>query len=194
MFSQENFPRTSLDSDNNSNPSLNSIQITISEVRDILLSLDVTKAMGPDDLSPRILKECADVLSPSLCDIFNKSLSSGSVLSDFKEANIVPIHKGGDKGLVTNYCPVSLLSCVGKVMERCLLNKLYPILQNRIYHLYHGFIKGRSCTTQMVNVLQNIGKILDSSGPSGCFILRFHKRLSIRYRTTSSYISLSYAE
>ena len=60
----------------------------------MLLSLDVTKAMGPDDLSPRILKECADVLSPSLCDILNKSLSSGSVPSGFKEANIVPIHKG----------------------------------------------------------------------------------------------------
>ena len=107
------------------------------------MSLDVTKAMGPHELSQRILKECADVLSPSLCDIFNKSLSSGSVLSGFKGANIVPIHKGGDKGLVTNYPPVSLLSCVSKVMESCLLNELYPLLENRIYHLYHGFIKLR---------------------------------------------------
>ena len=49
----------------------------------MLLSLDVTKAMGLDDLSPRILKECADVLSPLLCDIFKKSLLSGSVPSGF---------------------------------------------------------------------------------------------------------------
>ena len=140
MFNQEDFPRTSLESDN-SNPSLNSIQVTISEVRDILLS----KAMGPDELSSGILKECTDVLSPSLCDIFNKSPSSGSVPSGFKEANIVPNHKGEDKELVSNYRPVSLLSCVGEVMERCLLNKLYPILQNRIYHLqqaiYHLYTR-----------------------------------------------------
>ena len=141
MFNQEDFPCTLLDSDNNSNPSLYYIQFTISEVRDILSPLHVTKGMVPDELSPRILKECADVLSPSLCDIFNKSLSSGSVPSGFKEANIVPIHKGGDKELVTNYRPVSLLSCVSKVMERCLLHKLYPILLNRIYYLQHGFIK-----------------------------------------------------
>ena len=109
MFKQEDLPRSSLDSDNSSNPAINAIQTTILEVRDILLSLDVAKAMGPDELSPRILKECADVLCPSLCVIFNRSLSSDSVPSGFKEANIVSIHKGGDKEFVVQFlfCLVS---------------------------------------------------------------------------------------
>ena len=69
-----------------------------------------------------------------------------------------------DKESVTNYRPVSLLSCASKVMERCLLNKIYPILKNQMYYLQHGFIKGRSCTTQMVYVLHQLGKVLDCSG------------------------------
>ena len=46
------------DNANNDNPHLNSIQISSSEVLDVLLGLDVTKAVGPDSLSPRVLREC----------------------------------------------------------------------------------------------------------------------------------------
>lgn len=135
----------------------------------------MTKAVGPDSLSPRVLRECADILSPSLCGILNKSLSSGILPSGFKEANIIPIHKKEDKESVTNYRPVSLLSCASKVMERCVLNKIYPIRKNQIYYLRHGFIKGRSCTTQMVYVLHHLGKVLDCSGQIDVLYLDFSK-------------------
>ena len=129
-----------------------------------LSNLDPNKAIGPDGLSPRVLRECADALSPSLCALFNKSLSSGRLSSGFKEANVTPVHKKGDKDVVENYRPISLLSCTGKVLERCVLDNIYPILQNKLYYLQHGFVKGRSCTTQMVEVFHRIGKILDLSG------------------------------
>lgn len=80
VFNQGVFPPVSPGNANNDNPRLNSNQISISEVRDVLLGLDVTKAVGPDSLSPRVLRECADILSTSLCGIFNKSLSSGILL------------------------------------------------------------------------------------------------------------------
>ena len=175
VFNQGVFPPVSPDNANNDNAHLNSIQISISGVRDVLLGLDVTKAVGPDSLSPRVLRECADILSPSLCGIFNKSLSSGILPSGFKEANIISIHKKEDKESVTNYRPVSLLSCASKVMERCVLNKFYPILKNQIYYLQHGFIKGRSCTTQMVYVLHDLGKVLDCSGQIDVLYLDFSK-------------------
>ena len=149
MFNQGVFPPVSPDNAINDNLHFNSIQISTSGVRDVLLGPDVTKAVGPDSLSPRVLRECADIRSPSLCGIFNKSLSSGILPSVFKEANIIPIHKKEDKESVTNYRPVSLLSCASKVMERCVLNKIYSILTNQIYYLQHGFIKQISCTTQI---------------------------------------------
>ena len=60
-------------------------------------------------------------------------------------------------------------------MERCVLNKIYPILKNQIFYLHHGFIKGRSCTTQMVYVLHHLGKVLDCSGQIDVLYLDFSK-------------------
>ena len=119
VFNQGVFPPVSPGNATNDNPHLHSIQISISEVRDVLLGLDVTKAVGPDSLSPRVLRECADIRSPSLCGIFNKSLSSGILPSVFKEANIIPIHKKEDKESGTNYGPVSLLSCASRDGDEC---------------------------------------------------------------------------
>lgn len=95
-------------------------------------------------------------------------------LPGFKEANIIPIHKKEDKEPVTNYCPVSLLSCASKVMERCVLNKIYPILKNQIYYLQNSFIKGRSCTTQMLYVLHHL-QVLDCCGQIDVLYLDFSK-------------------
>ena len=109
VFNQGVFPRVSPDNANNDNPHLNSIQISISEVRVVRLDLDVTKAVGPDSLSPRVLRESADKLSPSLCGIFNKSLSSGILPSGFKKANIISTHKKENKESITNYRPFCLV-------------------------------------------------------------------------------------
>ena len=56
-----------------------------------------------------------------------------------------------------------------------MLNKIYPLLKNQIYYLQRGFIKGRSCTTQMVYVLHHLGKVLDCSGPIDVSYLDFSK-------------------
>ncbi|KAK2555174.1 hypothetical protein P5673_023150, partial [Acropora cervicornis] len=61
VFNQGVFPPASPDNANNDNPHFNSIQISTSGVRDVLLGPDVTKAVGLDSLSPRVLRECADI-------------------------------------------------------------------------------------------------------------------------------------
>ena len=52
---------------------------------------------------------------------FDRSLSQGYFPSSWKEANVTPIHKKKDKSLPKNYTPISLLSHIGKTMERCML-------------------------------------------------------------------------
>ena len=94
------------------------------DVLAVLLSLDTNKATGPDEIPPRILKECAHQIAPSLCLLFNQSLEHGSLPKKWKLANIIPIHKKGDISNVENYRPISLLSVISKVLERCVLRKL----------------------------------------------------------------------
>jgi len=100
-------------------------QITVEEVQNILLSLNIGKANGPDNISNTILKHTARTVASSITAIINYSLSIGNFPDDWKIANITPIFKKGDKQNVQNYRPVSLLSNIGKVMERAVYKKLY---------------------------------------------------------------------
>ncbi|CAB3994022.1 Hypothetical predicted protein [Paramuricea clavata] len=78
------------------------LQLTIDEDARTLLALDTTKATGPDGIPSRLLKETARQIAPSLTQIFNKSLSCGELPDEWKLANIVPVHKKGEKSQLTN--------------------------------------------------------------------------------------------
>ena len=73
-----------------------------------------------------------------------------------------PSIKKGDISNVENYRTISLLGVASKVLERCVLRKLREYLTSLINSAQHDFIPGRSCTTQLVEVLHYIGSILDS--------------------------------
>ena len=70
-----------------------SVIVKLEEVRDTLKSLPVDKAVGPDLINNRLLKELAQPLALPLSDLFNVSLSSGSVPHIWKQAYVTPIHK-----------------------------------------------------------------------------------------------------
>jgi hypothetical protein len=101
--------------------SLGNIQIYEADVLDILENLDVSKAIGPDGISPKVLKECASEIVSPLCFIFNLSISTGKLPNDWLTANVVPVFKKSDKQQVENYRPISLLCVCNKVMERAVL-------------------------------------------------------------------------
>ena len=88
---------------------LNRIVITPQNVQDVLETLDTSKAVGPDTLGPRLLKEAASELSIPLSQLFNLSLSRKSYPSQWKIANVVPVFKKDNPKLVNNYRPISLL-------------------------------------------------------------------------------------
>ena len=102
------------------------------------------------------------MIAPSLCKIFNKSLQLGSLPSDWKLANVVPVHKKGAKDHVENYRPISLFPIVSKVFERCVLNSIMDHLYHAISPKQHGFCTGRSCVTNMLEDFDPIGSLLDS--------------------------------
>ena len=62
-----------------------------------LKSINPNKATGPDDIPNKVLKMAAEILSPSLSAIFNRSLSMGIYPNDWKMARVLPIFKSGDK-------------------------------------------------------------------------------------------------
>ena len=71
--------------------------------------------------------------------------------------------KKDDPTLSANYRPISLLSTVSKVLERCVLNRYYNHLSAQLYHLQHAFLKGRSTVTQLLEVYKDIPNSVASS-------------------------------
>ena len=100
----------------NDNNKLCNFVIAKDKVSNKLGQLKENKALGPDRLSPKLLKEIKLEISDPLCLIFNRSLRDSSVPEDWKIANVTPICKKGSKLAAGNYRPVSLTYQVGKIM------------------------------------------------------------------------------
>ncbi|XP_060571977.1 uncharacterized protein LOC132730138, partial [Ruditapes philippinarum] len=85
------------------------------EVTDILDNLIINKASGPDEISHRMLKETSKSICKPLCLLFNRSLNDNMYPSNWKLAHVMPLYKKGNKDEASNYRPISLISCVGKL-------------------------------------------------------------------------------
>ncbi|MCG8111690.1 MAG: reverse transcriptase family protein, partial [Candidatus Thiodiazotropha taylori] len=143
---------------------LHSIEISIQDVKDVLQNLNLKKkACSPDLVSPHLLRG-ASVLAEPLSILFNRSLVNGYFPPPWKDANVIPIHKKDDKSIPSNYRPISLLSLVGKAMERCIHKHLYNYaIENEILTpLQSGFIKGDSTTFQLIHTYHSFCEAVDS--------------------------------
>ena len=132
----------------NSDPEIVSediITLTNDEVITVLTNLNNNKAHGPDGIPAHLLTETSSQIAPSLCALFNKSLCCGVLPDDWKLANVVPEHKRGEKSYVENYRPISLLSRISKVIERCVFHNIQHHVFQQINPCQHGFVPRKSC-------------------------------------------------
>ena len=72
-------------------------------------------------------------------------------------AHIVPVYKKESKINVENYRPISLTSLVMKIFEKCLHDHILKITSEKIYSTQHGFLPGKSCVTQMIPFVDDLG-------------------------------------
>ena len=134
-----------------------------------------SKAYGPDQIPGRLLKECTSEIAPSRTRLINLSLRVGCVPKNWKCANIVPVFKKGNKEEFVNYRPISLLSLVSKIDERCVFAHFYSFIASNIYPLQHGFVKGRSTITQLLDTVHRITSAIDQGVQTDVAFLDFSK-------------------
>ena len=75
----------------------------------------------------------------------------------------MPIHKNGSKAVMSNYRPVALTSAICKMLEKIICSAIMCFLTKNqlLTPQQHGFIRGRSCQTNILLCLENWTKILD---------------------------------
>ena len=108
----ENENKNLPDFDERGSETLGNIIVFEQDVVDIISTLNLNKAVGPDLISNKML------IALPLSMLFKKSLKLGVFPSDWKMSHVIPLFKKGDKSLVSNYRPVALLCCIRKVLEK----------------------------------------------------------------------------
>ena len=153
------------------------MDLNVQDVIDILKNLNIQKSPGPDAIHPAVLKECRDELANPLYNLFQASLVTGKIPFDWKTGHISPIFKKGDQTLAENYRPISLTSVVCKCMEKIVRSALlkHIIGKNILTDKQHGFVPGRSCSTQLLEVMDQWTEIMDNGGTVDIIYLDFAK-------------------
>ena len=141
----------------------------------MLKSINVNKACGPDGLSGKILKNCCGSLAYPLSLLYRISYNSGIIPQEWKMANVVPVYKKGSKISVENYRPISLTCLVMKILERIIRDKLMSRCSQMLNQNQHGFLPGKSCTTQMISFTESIAAALNGSIRSDVIYFDFSK-------------------
>ncbi len=147
----------------NSDSTLSNIHVKTQDVADLLKCLNVSKATGPDIISHSMLKMAGDIIAPSLQRLFNLSLQKAVFPQSWKRANVVPIYKKNEKSIPDNYRPVSLLSCVSKLFERCVFKYVFNFLRDThaISIKQSGFKPGDSTVYQLTYLYHIFAEALD---------------------------------
>ena len=153
------------------------IEINEEQISKIVNDLKPNKSQGPDRIHPRILKETSQCITSPLEKIFRKSLDEGILPDDWKSANVTAIHKNGDRKKAENYRPISLTSVAGKAMEKMIRDKLVNHMErnNLFTKSQHGFVSGRSCTTQLLEFMEEATQALDRGEDVDVIYLDFAK-------------------
>ena len=135
---------------------LNELNFTQANVQKILQKLKSDKAQVLDGMHPRVLKELNTELAIPLFILFRKTLEYEQIPTAWKEGQIIPIFKKGDKSSVSNCRPVSLTTVISKVMETLVRNNIMEHLINKklLTDAQHGFVSGRSCVTQLIETIE----------------------------------------
>ena len=144
---------------------LESVNLDPGKILSIIRAFDVSKVHGWNDVSVRMVKICDEFLIKPLFNIYQFSLEAGNFPSNWKGGNIVRVHKKGNKDLINNYRPVSLLPIFSKIYEKYIYDTLYNYFEgNDLFSKSQSHLrKGDYCVSQLLSLMHEILKGFDAN-------------------------------
>ena len=148
-----------------------------------------TKSFGLDKVYPLLLSSATPTIYSPLTYVINLSLKQGIFPNSLKVAKVIPIFKQGSRSLCNNYRPISVLSALSKIFERCILNQLifHFNMENILVSNQFGFRAGKTTTNSLVDLVDDITKAIDK----GSYATFIFLDLSKAFDTVNQSILLS---
>ena len=144
-------------------PAINELTVDVVDVRKKILELNVNKSTGPDCIPARLIRDYVDFFAPIITGIFKRSLREGVLPTILKTAHLIPLFKNRSKISPTNYRPVSITAIIAKIMESIVKDHIekHIIEHNVMSSFQHGFCKGRSTATNMIEYWNDLSQQVD---------------------------------
>ncbi|CAH1251249.1 MFHAS1 [Branchiostoma lanceolatum] len=138
---------------------------SIGQVKAALKTLNPRQACGPDNIPNWVLSLFCEDLSPVICHLMNTSYNMGIMPSPWKTANICPVPKTAHPTSKKDWRPISLISTLGKVQERFVLNRFLPLIKPWIKDQF-AYMPKSSTTAALVKAYQSWLTSVDNKQPS----------------------------
>lgn len=145
------------------------------EVLNSINALKRKMTAGPDLIPAFILRDCSHIFVTPLTIIFNLSLSTRCFPTAWKNSKICPVLKKGSKFDINNYRPITIICNFAKVFEHLLHDHIYNHVKPNIITQQHGFMKGRSTTTNLFCMTQFLSQSLDAGVQTDVIYTDFSK-------------------
>ena len=150
-------------------------QVDINQIYQILVKMNDKKATGYDGIPCKLLKLGAFPLAGILCKLINISISECKFPDVLKLAEISALFKKIDRLCKDNYRPVSILTALSKVFERCHSNQLLFYFEKLFSKFLSGFRKGYSCQSTLLRMIEDWKSSLDNGNNVGTIAVDLSK-------------------
>ena len=172
---------------------MNEPTITEKVVADEIKLINKNKSCGPDAIEVMMLHELIDFVAKPITALLKMSFTSGILPQDWLTATVTPVYKKGNHNKAENYRPISLTSIICKVMESIIKKDIVKYFNDNKFFtdVQHGFIAGRSTTTQLLKFIDQCLQTCVKGGVVDTIYLDFakafdtvpHKRLIGKLRS-----------
>jgi len=136
------------------------LKIGYDELGRAIKTLSNKKSYGIDEIPQNLFKDSMILLQPQLLNILNGFCRNG-LDDNLKTARVIPLHKKEDKKDYKNYRPISNLSVISKVYEKCLLFRLQQEVPDIEGDHQHGFRQHHSTVTALLSIQSKMAQIID---------------------------------
>ena len=147
------------------------------EVSNCIKELKIKKSTGYDQINSKTIKSIGNYIASPLSDVINKIFVQGKFPNSLKTGIISPIFKKGDKKVVSNYRPISVISNIAKIVEKVIKKRIVSYLEtnNILSSNQFGFRQGVSTEDAIFRLTNNIHENLDNNKAVLCVFLDLAK-------------------